>query len=144
MTRPASSQTRLAEPADRQAFNELVFDIVRAIPSGRVMTYGAIGALIPAPKNIDPLAYRRVRARWVGYAMAACPEDAPWQRVVNAKGQVSPRPGHGPPVQRVLLEGEGIIFERGDKLDLGSLAWSPSQTWLKRRGLIVQSFDSRA
>ena len=142
MTPLGSSQTHLAGPADRQAFNELVFDIVRAIPSGRVMTYGAIGALIPAPKSLDPLAYRRVRARWVGYAMAACPEDVPWQRVVNAKGQVSPRPGHGPPVQKVLLEEEGVVFGRGEKLDLAALAWSPSRSWAKRRGLIVEGHAS--
>ena len=123
-------------PADRQAFNQLVYDIVRAIPSGRVMTYGSIAALIPAPLSVDPLAYRRVRARWVGYAMAACPEDVPWQRVVNAKGRVSPRPGHGPPVQKILLEEEGVTFGRGDTLDLSAVAWSPSQSWLKRRGII--------
>jgi methylated-DNA-protein-cysteine methyltransferase-like protein len=101
------------------------------------MTYGSIAALIPAPSNLDPLAYRRVRARWVGYAMAACPEGVPWQRVVNAKGQVSLRPGHGPPVQKMLLEEEGAIFGRNDTLDLANLAWSPSQNWLKRRGLVV-------
>jgi len=142
MTLPASSRTRLTVPTDRQAFNQLVFDIVRAIPSGRVMTYGAIGALIPTPETLDPLAYRRVRARWVGYAMAACPEDVPWQRVVNAKGQVSPRPGHGPPVQKVLLEEEGIVFGRGDKLDLTALTWSPSRNWLRSRGLIAEGHQS--
>jgi methylated-DNA-protein-cysteine methyltransferase-like protein len=133
--RPAGSRT---SPADRQAFNELVFDIVRTIPPGRVMTYGAIAALIHPPLHVDPLAYRRVRARWVGYAMAACPEDVPWQRVVNAKGRISPRPGHGPPVQKVLLEEEGVNFGRGDTLDLAALVWIPSPAWLRRRGLIAR------
>jgi methylated-DNA-protein-cysteine methyltransferase-like protein len=124
-------------PADRHRFNLLVHDIVRAIPYGRVMTYGAIAALIPGPQNIDPLAYRRVRARWVGYALATCPEDVPWQRVVNAAGRVSPRPGHGPPVQRLLLEQEGAVFDRRSALDLAALAWSPSKDWLRRRGLVA-------
>lgn len=131
---PAADQKA---PADRQAFNQMVFDIVRAIPPGRVMTYGSIAALIPAPQNLDPLAYRRVRARWVGYAMASCPDNVPWQRVVNAKGQVSPRPGHGPPVQKILLEEEGVTFGRGETLDLSTLAWSPSRRWLEHRGFIA-------
>jgi alkylated DNA nucleotide flippase Atl1 len=101
------------------------------------MTYGSIAALIPAPQNLDPLAYRRVRARWVGYAMADCSDDVPWQRVVNAKGQVSPRPGHGPPVQKVLLEEEGVTFGAGDTLDLDALAWRPRRRWLLHRGLIA-------
>jgi methylated-DNA-protein-cysteine methyltransferase-like protein len=139
--RPTNTAGTVKAPADRQAFNQLVFDIVRAIPPGRVMTYGSIAALIPAPLNLDPLAYRRVRARWVGYAMAACPDDVPWQRVVNAKGQVSPRPGHGPPVQKILLEEEGVVFGRGDTLDMAALACSPSPSWLKRRGLIADGHD---
>jgi len=131
--RPAASPK---QPADRQAFNRLVYDIVRSIPEGRVMTYGTIAALIPSPRSVDPLAYRRVRARWVGYAMAGCPDDVPWQRVVNAKGRISPRPGHGPPVQKILLEEEGVGFGRGDKLDLKTLAWSPDPAWLRKRGLL--------
>jgi methylated-DNA-protein-cysteine methyltransferase-like protein len=149
MTQRASSQpSRTTEsageeqrPADRQAFNQLVYDIVRAIPNGRLMTYGSIAALIPAPASVDPLAYRRVRARWVGYALGACPDDVPWQRVVNAKGRISARPGHGPPVQKVLLEEEGVVFMRGDTIDLTKLAWSPSRTWLRERGLIVDEQD---
>lgn len=117
-------------------FREQVHAIVRAIPRGRVMTYGSIAALIPPPGGVDWLAYRRIRARWVGYALAACPDDLPWQRVINSRGQVSPRPGHGPHAQRILLRGEGVIFDRQGRVDLRRFGWQPSESWRAGRGLL--------
>ncbi len=118
------------------AFRAQVHAIVRAIPTGRVMTYGSVAALIPPPGGIDWLAYRRIRARWVGYALAACPEELPWQRVINGQGRVSPRPGHGPHAQRTLLEGEGVIFDSQGKVDLQRFGWQPSGRWRSGRGLL--------
>jgi methylated-DNA-protein-cysteine methyltransferase-like protein len=117
------------------AFRERVYQIVGAIPLGRVMTYGSIAALIPPPPGIDWLAYRRIRARWVGYALAACPDELPWQRVVNGQGRISRRPGHGPHVQRSLLRREGVVFDRQGKVDLERFAWKPGTAWLRARGL---------
>jgi methylated-DNA-protein-cysteine methyltransferase-like protein len=121
---------------DRSEFNDLVYEIVKAIPRGKVMTYGDIAALIPPPINMDPLAYSRVRARWVGYAMASCGKDVPWQRVINAQGQVSNRPGHGPHVQRLYLEEDGVIFDSKDRVDLKIYRWEPATDWLLARGLL--------
>ena len=117
-------------------FYNLVYEIVRAIPAGRVMTYGSIASLIPPPLDIDPLAYTRVRARWVGYGMASCPDEVPWHRVINAQGRVSMRMGHGPHVQRVLLEEEGVVFDQQGRVDLKSYHWAPKTDWLLARGLI--------
>ena len=100
---------------------------MKRIPRGRVTTYGAIAALIPAPAGIDPLAYRRIRARWVGYAMAAASEAIPWQRVVNARGCISPRPGFAVAWQQARLRGEGIRFSANGRLDLERYAWSPRE-----------------
>jgi len=111
--------------SDQQAFRQQVYRIVRSIPPGRVLTYGDIGELIPPPAGIDLPAYGRVRARWVGYALADCPEDLPWQRVVNARGGISPRPGLGPQVQRTLLEAEGVAFDRHGHIDLARYRWRP-------------------
>lgn len=44
-------------------FSDHVLEIVRAIPAGRVMTYGGIAALIPPPEGTDWTAYKRIRAR---------------------------------------------------------------------------------
>jgi methylated-DNA-protein-cysteine methyltransferase-like protein len=102
-----------------------VYAIVRRIPRGRVTTYGSIAAAIQDPDGIDPLAYRRIRARWVGYAMADAPEDIPWQRVVNALGRISPRPGFGAAWQKALLRREGIRFSRQGRIDLKDHGWTP-------------------
>jgi len=126
----------MRNPKDRSAFNDLVYEIVKAIPRGKVMTYGGIAALIPHPISVDPLSYTRVRARWVGYAMSSCAEDVPWYRVINAKGQVSKRPGHGPHVQRNYLEEEGVVFDAKDRVDLKIYRWEPPTDWLLSRGLL--------
>ena len=76
---------------------EQFYDVVRQIPTGRVTTYGTVASLAGLPG----------RARQVGYALAALRDDAtvPWQRVVNAKGEVSPRSGGRSfeSIQRVVL-----------------------------------------
>lgn len=126
-----------ARPKDRTAFHQMVYRIVRAIPPGRVMTYGAIGALIPTPQSVDPMGFERIRARWVGYALADCSDDLPWHRVVNAAGRISQRHGLGPRLQRELLSQEGIELDRLDRVDLASLLWRPSASWLKQHGLLT-------
>lgn len=98
---------------------------MRRIPRGRVMTYGSIAAHIAAPVGVDRLAYRRIRARWVGYAMAAAAEEIPWQRVINALGRISPRPGFGAVWQRAQLVREGVSFSRQGRIDLDRYGWSP-------------------
>ena len=85
---------------------------MRRIPRGRVATYGQVAALAGLPGA----------ARQVGYALHALPagaDDVPWQRVVNAKGEVSPRAEPGADdEQRALLEAEGVRFDRRGKIDL--------------------------
>lgn len=70
-------------PPDAATFNALVWDIVRQIPRGRVSTYGQIAAMIPPPQGFNLRQYEAAGARWVGGAMAECPDDVPWQRVIN-------------------------------------------------------------
>jgi len=89
------------------------------------MTYGGIANHLPRPEGIDPHSYARIRARWVGYALKACPEDVPWWRVVNAEGKISQRMGHGPNVQRIYLEQEGIVFEDPEHISLKDHLWEP-------------------
>lgn len=74
------------------------------------MTYGQVAELAG-----------RCSARNVGYAMASLPygSNVPWQRVVNAKGEVSPRTGgDGAVIQRQILEIEGVEFKANQKIDL--------------------------
>ena len=108
---------------------------MRIIPTGKIMTYGAIGRLIPPPRGVDGGAYEKVRARWVGYALADCPDDIPWHRVINAAGRVSPRPGYDGMRQRILLEQEGVIFDEHGRVNLQDYLWTPLASWLTRHGL---------
>ena len=61
----------------------------------------------------------------VGYAMSAVTDDeVPWHRVINAKGEVSPRShGDGSVCQRLLLEDEGVIFDERGRVDLARICW---------------------
>jgi len=131
----------MSNPANSSAYNTRIYEIVQAIPQGKVMTYGGIAALIPPPVGVERLSYVRVRARWVGYAMAACRDDVPWHRVINAQGRISQRPGHGAHIQRLLLEQEGVVFDRQGRVDLKICRWEPTTDWLLARGLLPVPAD---
>lgn len=128
--------------AATKAYRATVYEIVRAIPSGRVSSYGRIASLIPPPRGMNWDSYERVGARWVGYAMADCPDDVPWHRVVNAQGRPSPRPGLDSQTQRVLLEAEGVPFSEEGRIDLTVYLWEPGDRWLAARGLLVRRAPS--
>jgi methylated-DNA-protein-cysteine methyltransferase-like protein len=107
-------------PPDQQAYYEVVWQLVRQVPPGKVATYGQVAQMIPLPPGVDAEDYKAFGPRWVGSAMAACPDDVPWQRVINAQGKISERPGAQR--QRQLLEAEGILFVK-DKVDLKVYQW---------------------
>ena len=110
-------------PPDPVAFKAHVWEIDRQIPAGKVATYGQVAALVPIPMGIAEKDYRAMSPRWVGGAMAACPPDVPWQRVINAQGKISVR-GGGEIKQRELLEDEGVTFDERDRIDLRRFGWS--------------------
>jgi methylated-DNA-protein-cysteine methyltransferase-like protein len=112
---------QFTSPPDPVIFNHQVWDIVRQVPPGRVTTYGEVARMLPLPEGLDPKSYQTFAPRWVGGAMAACPEDVPWQRVINSKGEISPRPGAE--LQRQLLEEEGVQFDERGRIDLKSFGW---------------------
>jgi methylated-DNA-protein-cysteine methyltransferase related protein len=126
-----------SSPQDQAAFNALVWEIVRQIPAGRVTTYGQIAAMIPPPDETDASRYLAFGARWVGGAMAACPEGVPWQRVINSQGKISLGRGDGGQIQRSLLEAEGVQFDERQRVSLSRYGWSgPPESWLQEHGLL--------
>jgi methylated-DNA-protein-cysteine methyltransferase-like protein len=97
-------------------FNDQVYALVRQVPAGRVITYGAIARLLGQPR----------KAREVGWAMHTCPDDVPAQRVVNRFGEVTGDPvGDGAAVRRLLLEAEGVQFDQQGRCDLSRYSWEP-------------------
>jgi methylated-DNA-protein-cysteine methyltransferase-like protein len=111
-----------SSPPNPQAFSQQVWEIARRIPRGKVATYGQIAKMIPPPLGVELESYAAFAPRWVGGAMAACPDDVPWQRVINSQGKISERAGAGK--QRQLLEAEGILFDAKDRIDLKKYGWS--------------------
>ncbi len=115
---------------------DLIYAIVRQVPRGQVATYGQIARIAG-----------RCSAQMVGFALAALPAfrdretsaDVPWQRIINAKGMISPHGcGMGSRVQQDLLEEEGIIFNEQGISDLAVFGWDGTLTTAvkKRQNLI--------
>ena len=93
-----------------------IYAVIKRIPRGRVATYG----------QIAELAGLGGQARQVGYALSALPEGSkvPWQRVINAKGEISPRSEpHFENVQRALLKREGIAFDANGRIAPARFQW---------------------
>ena len=112
---------RYTSPPGKDEFNLRVWEQVRQIPRGRVSTYGWIATLVGPPPGKDARSYLAFGARWVGGAMAACPDEVPWWRVINSKGEISARPGAQE--QRKLLEKEGVKFDAKGRVDLKRYGW---------------------
>jgi len=98
---------------------EIIYDIVRSIPRGKVTTYGHIAAAIGA----------RSGARLVGWALNAVAHqdrlDIPCHRVVNRLGELSGRMHFETPfVMRERLEAEGVTFH-DQAVDLSRHLWVP-------------------
>ena len=94
---------------------DLIFDIVRQIPPGRVTTYGAIAKVLDLPN-----------ARMVGHAMRAVDDKGkpvPAQRVVTSAGRLS---HDATGARRRLLLKEGSVL-KGDKIvDFSKKFWDPA------------------
>lgn len=93
-----------------EGFHERVYRVVRAVPPGKVTTYGDVASALGSPRV----------ARHVGWALAALrDDDVPWHRVLNAKGTISDRGETARALlQRSLLEREGVTFGANGRVDL--------------------------
>lgn len=108
---------------------ETIYAVVRQIPVGRVATYGQVARWAGYPGY----------ARQVGYALFRLPPqetDVPWQRVVNARGEISMSPLRfgSDDWQRSLLEAEGVSFDSHNRIDLTLFGWDQGEhrtTYLK-------------
>ncbi|MDR3419540.1 MAG: MGMT family protein [Nevskia sp.] len=91
-----------------------IWKVVKAIPPGRVATYGQVARLAGLPR----------RARLVGTALNEAPAASlPWHRVINAQGRISLPPNSpGQREQRRRLREEGVVFVRG-RVDLDRFGW---------------------
>ncbi|MGI8811331.1 MAG: MGMT family protein [Pyrinomonadaceae bacterium] len=102
---------------DEKGYRDQVFELVKKIPRGKVMTYGQISAILG--QGYTP--------RTVGYVMHGADEKkVPWQRVVNSQGKCSTGRITLPlDLQKQILESEGVIFSSTGKCALREYQWFP-------------------
>ena len=105
----------------KENFFEMVYEVVKLIPTGRVTSYGAIANYLGTKGS----------ARMVGWAMnnSHTQDDyVPAHRVVNRNGQLTGK-NHfgGPRIMQELLESEGIEIEGDQILNFSRLVWDPSK-----------------
>jgi methylated-DNA-protein-cysteine methyltransferase related protein len=102
------------------SFFDLVHDVARQIPRGRVTSYGAIAACLGT----------RLSARMVGWAMMAVPyakKPVPAHRVVNRNGLLTGKHHYSPPDRmQQLLEKEGVVVKDDKVVDFKKLFWDPA------------------
>jgi methylated-DNA-protein-cysteine methyltransferase-like protein len=109
---PRIMDTRRETPFTRKAK-----EVIRAIPRGRVATYGQIAALAGRPGA----------ARGVAWILHSSSDVAglPWHRVINSRGGISLGRGRDFEVQRRRLAAEGVVVGRGGRIDLERFLWEP-------------------
>nr|OQO30953.1 hypothetical protein B0A51_01758 [Rachicladosporium sp. CCFEE 5018] len=123
----------MPQTEEAAAWFAAVYQAVQEIPHGPVTSYGHIALLLGFPE----------RPRQVGVCLKHLPSAAdqpsarynsdtvPWQRVINAKGAISPRGANGAANQETVLGQEGVAIGRGSlgerTVDFETYGWFPSR-----------------
>ncbi len=104
---------------NKENIYEVIYDIVRCVPRGRVTTYGAVAAAIGLKSG----------ARMVGYAMNNCTNakpKVPAHRVLNRIGLLTGKHHfESPDKMQQLLEKEGIKVKDDKVVDFEKIFWDP-------------------
>ena len=94
---------------------------VRAIPEGKVVSYGQVAQMIGAPGC----------ARQVSYVLSSSARKykLPWHRVIGSSGHISSFSGSYQ--QSAKLKREGVAME-GTKVEMSQFQWNPTKTDVKK------------
>jgi methylated-DNA-protein-cysteine methyltransferase-like protein len=120
---PAKERLKALKPSGGrdESFFELVHDVARQIPKGRVTSYGAIAAALGT----------KLSARMVGWAMLSAhtvTPKVPAHRVVNRNGLLTGRHHYHPPEKmQQLLEKDGVVVKDNQVVDFDRLFWDPAR-----------------
>jgi len=118
-----SAKLKRVKPSGKkeESFFELVYEVARQIPKGRVTSYGAIAVCLGT----------KLSARMVGWAMNGAGKvkpKVPAHRVVNRNGILSGKHHFGEPdAMEKLLKKEGIKVKNDTVVDFKKLFWDPSE-----------------
>lgn len=93
---------------------EIVFEFVKTIPRGKVMSYKGVGRALG------------FTARQIGNIMAMDAPNIPWWRVMASSGALSigKRDPSLAEKQRHLLENEKVPFKPSGKVNMAEVLWS--------------------
>ncbi|MBI2332515.1 MAG: MGMT family protein [Chloroflexi bacterium] len=94
------------------------------IPRGKVASYGQIAKMLRPPASVDANTFAEFGALWVSNAVAASPNEVPWQRVVNSKGEITERDALEAKRHKLMLEDEGVFFNPRGRIDMKKYGWS--------------------
>jgi methylated-DNA-protein-cysteine methyltransferase-like protein len=118
---PLKEKLKTVTPTGKkdESFFELVFDVVREIPKGRVTSYGAIASALGT----------RSSSRMVGWAMNGSHRvrpKVPAHRVVNRQGLLTGKMHFEYPEQmQELLEKEVVQIVDDKVVDFAKKFWDP-------------------
>ena len=100
-------------------FFQMVYEVVRLIPEGRITNYGAIAKYLGAARS----------SRMVGWAMNAAhsqKKKVPAHRVVNRNGELTGKHHFETPFQmQELLEIEGVVIDNDKIKKFDDYFWDP-------------------
>lgn len=119
----SSAKLKSVKPSGKreESFFELVYEVARQIPKGRVTSYGAIAACLGT----------KLSARMVGWAMNGAGRvkpKVPAHRVVNRKGMLSGKHHFKTPnAMENLLKKEGIKVKNDTVVDFDKKFWDPAE-----------------
>lgn len=104
-------------------FKQRVLEIIKAIPSGKVMSYGQVAAYTGSPRA----------ARQVGWILNKSLDDTlPWWRVINNAGRITIKGSYfTPDIQADLLRQEGVEVDHELALNIDNYRYQPSLEQLK-------------
>ena len=117
----SSEKLKALKPSGKrdENFFQLVFEVARQIPKGRVTSYGAIAACLGAKSS----------ARMVGWAMNGCHNaklNVPAHRVVNRNGMLTGKFHFSPPEKMErLLKKEGVKVKNDQVQDYKKIFRDP-------------------
>jgi methylated-DNA-protein-cysteine methyltransferase-like protein len=104
--------------AQVSAASAAIWQVVSAIPRGRVATYGQVAGLAGQPRG----------ARQVGRALGLAPAalGLPWYRVLAAGGRIAlPAGSASRRTQIARLRAEGVVVTNG-RVPMARYQWAPS------------------
>lgn len=109
-----------------EPYTQQVISVIQEIPAGAVATYGQIARLAGNPRAARQVA-RILHSMSRKY-------DLPWQRVVNAKGEIVIADSEAAHTQAYLLSEEGVEVSKKGKVNLSRYQWKAedhNQDWLE-------------